>query len=561
MLQGRQVADVILHNGQVLTVDANDSVQQAVAVRGRIIQAVGSDQDVLVLAGPETTTINLRGRTLIPGVIDIHAHMDREGLKGIYPSLEGARSISDILAIVRREVEQKRPGEWVVTMPIGDPPNYADMPQSLSEGRFPTRWELDQVSPHNPVYIRGIWTPWNVAPSVSVANSLALQLAGIDRQTQAPDPSVTITRDDSGEPTGIFIDQNRFPTVEFTLMRVVPRFTHTQRIEALKESMRLYNGVGTTGIYEGHGVAPEVLRVYKEVWDAGEMTVRAHLVLSPAWRSMAEAIQEMERWAHSASGGGFGDDMLRIGGYFIRYRGEPYTARARSAELPYTGWAGFAESYNSTNRFRRLVRLAASHNLRVHTLARETLEEVLEVFNEVHREFPIDGRRWILEHVLHTTPGQLQRIRRLGLLIETIPLTELWLRGGYFMDSPQLNDNAVAHRSYIEHDIPFGLGTDNKPYSPFVSYWSAVARKERRTGKILGPGQCLSRLEALRAFTLGGAYFCFEEERRGSLEPGKLADLAVLSDDLLGMPEEELPQLHSLLTMVGGRVVHRTADL
>ena len=561
MLQGRQVADVILHNGQVLTVDANDSVQQAVAVRGRIIQAVGSDQDVLVLAGPETTTINLRGRTLIPGVIDIHAHMDREGLKGIYPSLEGARSISDILAIVRCEVEQKRPGEWVVTMPIGDPPNYADMPQSLSEGRFPTRWELDQVSPHNPVYIRGIWTPWNVAPSVSVANSLALQLAGIDRQTQAPDPSVTITRDDSGEPTGIFIDQNRFPTVEFTLMRVVPRFTHTQRIEALKESMRLYNGVGTTGIYEGHGVAPEVLRVYKEVWDAGEMTVRAHLVLSPAWRSLAEATQEMERWAHSASGGGFGDDMLRIGGYFIRYRGEPYTARARSAELPYTGWAGFAESYNSTNRFRRLVRLAASHNLRVHTLARETLEEVLEVFNEVHREFPIDGRRWILEHVLHTTPEQLQRIRRLGLLIETIPLTELWLRGGYFMDSPQLNDNAVAHRSYIEHGIPFGLGTDNKPYSPFVSYWSAVARKERRTGKILGPGQCLSRLEALRAFTLGGAYFCFEEERRGSLEPGKLADLAVLSDDLLGMPEEELPQLHSLLTMVGGRVVHRTADL
>ena len=561
MVQGWQAADVILHNGQVLTVDANDSVQQAVAICGRTIQAVGSDQDVLALAGPETATINLRGRTLIPGIIDIHAHMDREGLKGIYPSLEGAHTISDILAIVRREVAQKRSGEWVVTMPIGDPPNYADMPQSLSEGRFPTRWELDQVSPHNPVYIRGIWTPWNVAPSVSVANSLALQLAGIDRQTQPLDPSVIIVRDDSGEPTGIFIDNNRFPTVEFTLMRVVPRFTHAQRVEALKESMRLYNGVGTTGIYEGHGVAPEVLRVYREVWDAGDMTVRAHLVLSPAWRSLAEATQEMERWAHSASGSGFGDDMLRIGGYFLRYQGEPYTARARSAELPYTGWAGFAESYNSTNRFRRLVRLAASHNLRVHTLVREDLEEVLEVFDEVHREFPIDGRRWILEHVLHTTPEQLQRIKRLGLVIETIPLTELWLRGSYFMDSPKLNDSAVAHRSYIEHGIPFGLGTDNKPYSPFVTYWSAVARKERRTGNVLGPSQCLSRLGALRAFTLGGAYFCFEEEQRGSLEPGKLADLAVLSDDLLNMPEEELPELHSLLTMVGGRVVHRTADL
>ena len=155
-------------------------------------------------------------------------------------------------------------------MPVGDPPNYTDMPQSLTEGRCPTRWELDAVSPGNPVYIRGIWTPWNVPPSVSIANSIALRLAGIDRHTQSPDSTVTIDRNSDGEPTGIFIDQNTYPTVEFNLMRVVPRFNHAQRVEALKRSMALYNSVGTTGTYEGHGVAPEIVRAYKEVWDSGE---------------------------------------------------------------------------------------------------------------------------------------------------------------------------------------------------------------------------------------------------------------------------------------------------
>ena len=273
MVKDRMPADFILRNGQILTVDANDSISQAIAVCGENIQAVGSDADVLALAGPDTITIDLRGRTVIPGIVDIHAHMDREGLKVLHPSPEGFRSIPGILDIVRGEVATKRPGEWVVTMPIGDPPNYADLPDSLEEGRYHTRLELDRVSPHNPVYIRGIWTPWDVPPSVSVANSLAMKKAGIDRNTPVPDPSVTIETDSSGEPNGIFIDRNRFPTVEFTLMRVVPRFTHGQRVQALKDSMRLYNSVGTTGTYEGHGVAHEVLRAYKEVWDLGNITV------------------------------------------------------------------------------------------------------------------------------------------------------------------------------------------------------------------------------------------------------------------------------------------------
>ncbi|MCH7606704.1 MAG: amidohydrolase family protein, partial [Chloroflexi bacterium] len=441
---------------------------------------VGGGRDLLSLAGPGTAIIDLRGRTVIPGIIDIHAHMDREGLKHLCPSLEGARSIAAIQEVVKRELAGKRPGEWLVTMPVGDPPNYADMPESLQEGRFPNRWDLDQVSPDNPVYVRGIWTPWNVPPSVGIANSRALQLAGIGRHTLSPDASVTIERDVSGEPTGILTDTARFPSLEFTLMKVVPRFTHDQRVTALKESMRLYNSVGTTGTYEGHGVSPEVLRAYKELWDAGEMTVRSHLVLSPEWKSVAEADREMQRWGHSASGAGFGDGMLRIGGYYIQYRGSRYTSRARSAELPFTGWAGFAQGYNPPGRFRRLVMLAARHNLRVNTLIRDVLEEVLTVFEEVDQEATIDGRRWVINHLLHATPEQLSRIARLGLVVETIPLTELWLRGSRYMDDSTLSDSAVAHRRFLDLGVRFGFGTDNKPYNPFVTLWAAVAREERR---------------------------------------------------------------------------------
>ena len=531
------------------------------AIRGELVQAVGSDQDVLALAGPNTKTIDLQGRTVIPGIIDIHAHMDREGLKRIDPSLEKATSISEILGIIEQQVAQKRPGEWVVTMPVGAPPNYADVPASLLEGRFPNRWDLDTVSPNNPVYIRGIWTPWNVPPSVAIANSLALQLAGIDHNTQAPDSSVTIERDDTGEPTGVLVDTGRFPSLEFTLMKVVPRFTHQQRVAALKESMRLYNAVGTTGTYEGHGVAPEVLRAYKEVWDASEMTVRAHLVLSPAWKSVAEAAQEMERWAHSASGQGFGDSMLRISGYYIHYRGSRYTARARTAELPFTGWAGFAQSYNAPGRFRRLVKLAAQHNLRVNTIVADCLDEVLEVFREVHREISIKNQRWMLGHVVETSSEQLKLIRELGLIVETIPLTHLWLRGRQYVDKPEAANKAVAHRDYLDQSVHFGLGTDNKPYSPFPTIWAAVVRQERTTKEVVGPSQRLTRIEALKAITMGGAYFCFEEDRRGSLETSKLADLAVLSDDFLTVPEDEIPELHSVLTMVGGKVVHSSGEL
>jgi len=277
---------------------------------------------------------------------------------------------------------------------------------------------------------------------------------------------VTIDRNSDGESIGIFIDQNTYPTVEFNLMRVVPRFTHAQTVEALKRSMVLYDSAGTTGTYERHRVAPEIVRAYKEVWDSGAATVRSHLALNPVWESTAEAEQDMEQWAYTASGSGFG------------------------------------QTRNDAGRFQEFTHLAARHNLRVNTLVRDTLEEVLTIFEEAHGVTPIDDRRWVNNRVLQASPQQLQRINKLGLVVETIPLTELWLRASKFVDQPDLADSAVSHRRYGDMVVQYAFGTDNKPYSPFATLWAAVARTERSTGTVLGPEQCLSRMTLC-------AHFCF----------------------------------------------------
>ena len=366
-----------------------------------------------------------------------------------------------------------------------------------------------------------------------------------------------------GEPTGLILDYNMIPVTEFSLMRVVPRFTLNDRVAGLRESMRLYNSVGTTCIYESHGVVPEIFEAYKTLWDTGELTVRSHLVISPTWRSLKEALGEMSRWGSCLSNFGFGDDMLSLCGYFVQLRGQRHVARLRSAELPYAGWAGFAVTYNSYPRFLSLLRQAAKEKIRVHTDAStlDELEDVLRAFETVHREIPIDDRRWVVEHVRETRADQLDRLKHLGVVVETIPLTHIWLRGSAYVENAKRADHLVPHQDFYQYGIPFGMGTDNKPYNPFHTLWAAVVRREGGTGAVIGARQRLTRAQALLALTRGGAYLCGKESSLGSLEIGKLADLAVLSDNPLNMAEEGLKEIYAHLTMVGGKLIYNSGWL
>jgi predicted amidohydrolase YtcJ len=314
------------------------------------------------------------------------------------------------------------------------------------------------------------------------------------------------------------------------------------------------------GAYEGHGVAPEVLALYRRLHERGELWVRSYLALGAAWDSDAEAERALAEWEPLASGAGSGDAWLRIGGVFLAPDRARPVAGALRAALPYTGWAGFLEDHYSVETYHARALLAARHGIRVSTIVSGGAAPILDVWEAIDREVPLAGQRWVMVHGRVLPPDLLPRIRRLGAVVTTVPSIHLYRDGRRVVESGVDPDHLLPHRALEDGGIPWALSTDNNPYPMLQTIWQAVARTERERGAVLGAGQRLSRAEALRAATWAGAYCCFAETERGSLEPGKLADLIVLSGDPLTVSEEALPDLHVELTLVGGRVAHSVGD-
>ncbi len=550
-------ATLALLNGKVITVDPRRGIAGAVAIAGNRILAVGDAAARAALA-PATRVIDLGGRTVVPGLIDGHAHMDREGLKTALPSLAGVRSIADILDRIADLAARAAPGEWIVTMPIGDPPEFENVPGCLAEGRFPTRWEIDRVAPHNPVYIRSIWGYWRTAlPLVSIANSRALALAGIDRNTLPPVPSIQIERDfATGEPNGIFLEWNKMPVVEVTLMAAAPGFTAATRTEALVRSMAAYNSFGTTGVFEGHGVAGEVMNAYQAVRAAGRQTVRAALVFSPAWSavSAADCRTLLASWGQWLARKGIGDDWLSMHGLYGEIDASPERA-LRARALPQTGWAGF--HYDSSlprDALKTVLCEAARAGIRVVGV----LPHMLDLFAEVAREVPFSDQRWVFGHITALGAGDVARIRDLGLVVTTHTSAYVYKRGAQLLKQVgEARENEIVPlRALRDAGVTISLATDNIPITMFQPIWHAVARREREAGRRIAPAQALTREEAIECATLGGAFVSLAEGERGSISPGKLADLAILSADPLTCPEDDIKDIVAECTIVDGRIVY-----
>lgn len=551
--------DLILRGGKVITVDSRFCMASAFAVKGGRFVAVGDDAAISRLAGEGTRIVEAAGRAVAPGLIDGHAHMDREGLKKlIYPSLAGCRSIADILDRIAALVRDAAPGEWIVTMPVGDPPNFFDVPDCLAEKRYPNRHDLDRVAPDNPVYIKSIWGPWrHVLPLVSIANTKALERAGVTAATPPPGPSVEIETDpETGAPTGIFVENTPYPIVELSLMAAAGGFSAADRVRGLRESMRLYNAAGTTSVFEGHGVAGEVLGAYQALRRAGEASVRGNLVFSPSWSAVAPADrgEVLRSWARWLAGRGLGDGMLRVAGLFAEFEGGPeHAVRARAN--PYTGWAGFHFDAGLPRAALKALLVEAAHlGIRVSGI----VPPMLDLFAEVDREAPIGDQRWILGHINVLSEDDVARIRDLGLIVTTHTNRYIYKEGHLLKDrlGKSREDDIVPLRRLLDAGVHVSFATDNVPISLWHPVWQAVARKSLYTGESIAPAQRLTREEALRCATAEGAWLSFEEGEKGSIEEGKLADFAVLSDDPLACPEEALRDIKSELTVVGGRVVH-----
>jgi predicted amidohydrolase YtcJ len=391
-----------------------------------------------------------------------------------------------------------------------------------------------------------------------VLNSAALAAAGIDASTQAPSSSVQIERDAAGALTGRILETRITPVVEHTLLRGAPRFTAEIREAALERALALSLANGTTSMYEGHGVSPDVAGAYRRLHARGAQHVRLTMPLSlPPWSSLGDAQAIIAECAGVAAYPGTGDDTLRVNGIFLDYGGDVENAAIVSRDWPYTGWAGFLYRAIPAAEYRELCRSAARHRIRVNSIIGVALDDVLTIWEQVHAETPIDGLRWTLIHARDTLPERdFPRIRALGAIVTTQPSTYAHRPGAPGIDESRLK----AHRDYIEAGIPWALSSDNKPYDLRQTLFAAVTRTEALHGHVIGPEQRIGVLEALQALTSSGAYLCGTEAVLGTLTPGKYADLIAFGEDPFAVNPEALTTLPIDLTVAGGRIVHNHID-
>ena len=556
-------ADIVLRNGKIITLDRTSRVVDAIAIVGDRILAVGPNAAMATLTVPTTRTIDLRGKAVIPGLIDSHAHMDREGLKTVFPSLGRVRSIRDVQDRISELARQKASGEWIVTMPIGDPPFYFDVPDILAEKRWPTRQELDAAAPNNPVFIRPIWGFWrSTPPLVACANTEALKRAGITRETVSPLPELTIEKDANGDPTGVFIENGMQPTAELIWFRKPTEFSRGDRARGLPVAARAYHAFGTTSVFEGHGVANEVIRAYKDAHRDGMLTMRAGLVFSPNWKTAGNARLEslIDSWAGLLGEPASGDDLLKLTGIYANIGRQPGDD-VRASASPYTGWAGF--NYDTglpRERLKEVLIQCARNDIRA--VLNSNSPGVIDLLDEVDRDVPLKGRRWVLVHISVLSRRDIERIVRMGLVVTSHTNSNIYKEGHTWqarLPRERQRENTPL-RDLIDAGIKVGLITDNVPISLFWPIWESVARLSRVTNERIAPEQAITRVEALRCATEHGAYLTFDEDKKGSLEPGKLADLAVLSADPLTVPESAIRDITADMTMVGGKIVHQVPN-
>jgi predicted amidohydrolase YtcJ len=524
--------DTILVNGHIITVDARFSIVQAVAISGGRFSAVGTDEAVKKLAGPATTTIDLRGQTVIPGLDDDHLH-DAGGGPGV--DLSRARTMAGLLAAIAARVKQSRAGELIIT-------NSDWHEAQLQEHRLPLRRDLDTVSPANPVVVvRG--------GHEYILNSAALKHWNITKDTPQ-EPGGRITRDAHGELNGELVDRAK----SLVQLPPAPRLT----IEALVEQHKKLNAAGLTGIrYPGASI--EQYRLLEEMKRRGLLTIRVNQVMrvgADSAAKMREAVAALHVKPDE------GDEWLRVGGMKLGVDGGFEGGWMREPYAEPWGEGGTFFGVNTmkqapyTDVVKELNRLG--WRVATHAVGDAAIDEVLTAYEAADAEKPIAGRRWTIEHGFNPQPDQFPRMKKLGLVISA--QNHLYLAGPSLVNywGPTRAARTTPMRTYLDQGLVVAGGTDSAvvPYPPLWVIYHFVSRATI-SGGVLGADQKISRKEALQVATINNAYLTFEEQTRGSIERGKLADLVVLPEDILTCPEKRIEQMLVAMTMVGGRVVYQ----
>ena len=533
-----QPADIVLRGGNIITVDNDWSIAHAAAIGGGKFLAVGSDAQMASFIGPNTQVIELGGKTVVPGLIDSHLHLLLHALNGPQMQLLGSKSIADVQKAVGERVTRTEAGKWV-TASMGWHESI------LAEGRMPTRHELDPVSPNNPVFIpRG--------GHVITANSKALELAGITRETPNPDGGV-IVRDEKGEATGVLLE-----TAAYLVRKILPA-PPSNMAELLKAAMRDLNSYGIVGVVEP-GVDDRAIALYRSVHDAGEMTVRADVL----YRALRKADVEKGIAAVKAQKN---DDMLRFVG--IKY---PLDGGVEGGRMswPYRLVPGEQTDANyrgvlllppgGEDEYVAGLKLIADAGLQAqtHAVGDETIDVIVRAYERINEEKPIRDLRWTIMHLFHPSDAALEKMADLGIAatMQDHPVLLGHNQRRWWGDEHAAY--AIPIRKAIDAGVLVGGGTDGPvvPVDPFLSMWWMTTRQVLK-GYALGQEHAISPQDALTLYTINNARIMGVERERGSIEVGKLADLAVLSQGILNVAPDAIRDTKALMTLLGGKVVYR----
>jgi predicted amidohydrolase YtcJ len=523
--QAREPADLILHNGKVVTLDARNSVASAVIIRDGTIVAVGDESLLAHYQG--TRTIDLRGRMLMPGFNDAHTHISGDARR--YIDLTSVRSIRELQDKVRAKAAQLGPGEWIT--------GYGWAEDNFAEQRLPQRADLDSAAPANPVLLV------RAGGHSSVSSSRALGIANITRQTPQPADGM-IEHDASGEPTGIIRESN------YLIDKFVPVATADELRPSFIQSLRDQLSYGITSLVMADETVqnwPEWERVYRE--NPGQLPRAAVQI---RWNGEAE-LRAFGK--HS----GEGDEWLRVGALKVYVDGG-FTGPSAYTLAPYKGLLGFRGTLNrSPDELYQIAKTAHAMGWQMgfHTIGDGAIALAVDVFDRVLHESPKSDHRNYLNHFSMLPPdATLATMVRDSILVAQQPNFTYTLEQRY---SQTLDGARLAHNNPVatpmKRGIVMAFSSDILPTGPMVGLYAAVTRKGK-SGTVYGAEEAIPMARALKAYTRGGAFLTREERRKGTIEPGKLADVIVLSADLLTIPPEQILTTKVDLTVLGGRVVY-----
>ena len=545
-------SDMVFINAKVITVDSLFSIHEAIAIKHDKIIHLGTTEEILRTTNSNSKVYDLKGKTIIPGIYEGHVHPISASKSEYSRPLPDLNTIADLLNWIDKEVKTKKKGEWIIHPKL--------FPTRLMEARYPTLEELDSVAPENPLFLNGSYA--------AMVNTKALQVSDINQNLEYQG----IAKDEVTKKMTGYIKRSGFKLLNFGEPNVMSR---EQRIDALCRMFEHYNQVGITSICIGSG-NPKSLDLIKKLRKSGELTIRVFYNMSAPFSPHGSQSEIREALSNFNYKTGDGDEWIKVGSLKVFVDGgiltgtaflrEPWGVKATEVfgiEDPnYLGILKF-----SKDELVQTIKLAEEFGWKfaAHATGGGAVDTLLSAFETVDSTNQINGKRHSIIHGNFYDQQAITRMNKLGIYAEIQPA---W----YYEDADMINyvlDEEQArffqpYRSMIESNITLNGGSDHmakynsyksiNPYNPFLSMWTMITRKTKRDN-VYNSNESISRYEALKTFTINNAKLSFEEDIKGSLEVGKLADMIVLSDDILTCPVDDIRNIKVFRTIIGGKVV------